>query len=141
MEENTFLNANNIYEEVEGEQGKTLKLEDDQTRNLIGLIKTRFSNAERSRLGDETRWLNSYQNFRGLYGSKVKFRESEKSRVFIKVTKTKTVAAYGQLIDVLFGNNKFPLTIDPTTLPEGVLLLCFGIGDTQGSDNRSCLPS
>jgi len=120
MEENTFLSADNIYEEVEGEQGKTLDLEDDQTRNLIGLIQNRFSNAEQSRLGDEARWLSSYQNFRGLYGKNVKFRESEKSRVFIKVTKTKTVAAYGQLIDVLFGTGEFPISVKETRLPEGI---------------------
>ena len=68
MEENrnTFLNADNIYEDVEGEQGKTLDLKDDQTKNLIGLIKTRFATAEKARLGDESRWLSSYQNFRGL---------------------------------------------------------------------------
>ena len=30
MEENTFLNANNLYEDVEGESGKTLSLEEDQ---------------------------------------------------------------------------------------------------------------
>ena len=47
--------------------------------------------------------------------------KSEKSRVFIKVTKTKTLAAYGQIVDVLFANNKFPLSIDPTELPEGVV--------------------
>ena len=64
MEENTFLTADNLYTDVEGEQGKTLDLEDDQTRNLIGLIKNRFANAEKARLGDETRWLNSYQNFK-----------------------------------------------------------------------------
>ena len=51
--ENTFLNADHIYEDVEGEQGKTLKLEEDQSKGLVGLIKTRFSNAERARLGDE----------------------------------------------------------------------------------------
>ena len=47
--------------------------------------------------------------------------KSEKSRVFIKVTKTKTLAAYGQIVDVLFANNKFPLSIEPTELPEGVV--------------------
>jgi hypothetical protein len=120
MEENTFLSADHIYEEVEGEQGKTLDLEDDQTRNLIGLIKNRFASAEQARLGDEARWLSSYQNFRGLYGKKVRFRESEKSRVFIKVTKTKTVAAYGQLIDVLFGTGQFPISVKETRLPEGI---------------------
>ncbi len=65
--------------------------------------------------------LRAYRNYRGLYGSDVQFTEAEKSRVFIKVTKTKTLAAYGQIIDVLFANNKFPLTVEPTTLPEGVV--------------------
>jgi hypothetical protein len=41
--------------------------------------------------------------------------------VFVKVTKTKVLAAYGQIIDVLFSNNKFPLSIDPSVLPEGVV--------------------
>ena len=45
-----------------------------------------------------------------VYTESVRFRESEKSRVFIKVTKTKTVAAYGQLIDVLFGTGEFPIS-------------------------------
>ena len=48
------------------------------------------------------------------------FRESEKSRVFVKVTKTKTVAAFGQLIDVLFGTGSFPISVKETRLPEGI---------------------
>ena len=70
----------------------------------------------------KTRWLRAYRNYQWIvYGSDVQFTEAEKSRVFIKVTKTKTLAAYGQITDVLFANNKFPLSIDPTGLPEGVL--------------------
>ena len=38
--ENTFLNADNIYEEVEGEAGKNLNLEEDQQTNLVGIIKS-----------------------------------------------------------------------------------------------------
>ena len=120
MEENTFLNADNLYVDVEGEDGKSLQLEEGQSRNLVGIIKSRFAEAERARQGDEERWLQSYQNFRGLYGKRVRFRESEKSRVFIKVTKTKTVAAYGQLIDVLFGTGEFPISVKETRLPEGI---------------------
>jgi hypothetical protein len=56
-----------------------------------------------------------------LYGPDVQFLSTEKSRVFVKVTKTKVLAAYGQIIDVLFSNNKFPLSIDPSVLPEGVV--------------------
>ena len=45
--------------------------------------------------------------------------ESEKSRVFVKVTKTKVLAAFGQLVDVIFGGNKFPIGISETKIPEG----------------------
>ena len=117
--ENTFLNANNIYEDVDGEVGKNLLLEETQQSNLVGLIKSRFQTAEDARQTDERRWLDAYENYRGLYSRKVKFRESEKSRVFVKVTKTKVLAAFGQLVDVMFGTGKFPIGISETILPEG----------------------
>jgi hypothetical protein len=118
-EDNTFLDANNLYEEVEGEAGKQLKLPEDQQRNLIGIIKGRYAQAEMARDADERRWMKAYENFRGLYGKNVKFRESEKSRVFVKITKTKVLAAYGQLVDVIFGTGKFPIGIAETKVPEG----------------------
>ena len=117
--DNTFLNADNIYEEVEGEAGKNLSLEEDQQTNLVGIIKSRFALSEEARNGDERRWLRAYENFRGLYNKSVKFRESEKSRIFVKITKTKVLAAYGQLVDVIFGTGKFPIGIEETKIPEG----------------------
>ena len=87
---------------------------------LTSFVHERFKRAEDARQNDESRWIKAYKNYRGIYGSDVQFTEAEKSRVFIKVTKTKTLAAYGQIIDVLFGNNSFPLTINPTRLPDGV---------------------
>ena len=119
MEENTFLNADNIYEEVEGEAGKTLSLEEDQQRNLIGIIKGRYAQAENARDIAEKRWIQAYENYRGLYAKNVKFRESEKSRVFVKITKTKVLAAFGQLVDVIFGTGKFPIGVSETKMPEG----------------------
>ena len=118
-DKNTFLNADSIYEEVEGESGVQLTLEEDQQRNLIGTIKDRFAIAEDARQTDETRWLKAYENYRGLYAKNIKFRESEKSRVFVKVTKTKVLAAFGQLVDVIFGTGKFPIGISETKIPEG----------------------
>ncbi len=117
--ENTFLSADSIYEEVEGESGVQLTLEEDQQRNIIGTIKDRFAVAEDARQTDETRWLKAYENYRGLYSKNVKFRESEKSRVFVKITKTKVLAAFGQLVDVIFGTGKFPIGISETKIPEG----------------------
>ena len=88
--------------------------------SVIGFIKDRYKRSEDSRYADEQRWLKAYRNYRGLYGSDVQFTDAEKSRIFVKVTKTKTLAAYGQIVDVLFGNNKFPLSVNPTVLPDGV---------------------
>ena len=55
---------------------------------VIPFIMERYQRAEDYRTNDEERWLRSYRNYRGLYGSDVQFTEAEKSRVFIKVTKT-----------------------------------------------------
>ena len=96
------------------------ELNDPDVGNIVGLVKDRYNKASTSRETEEQRWIQAYRNYRGLYGSDVQFTSTEKSRVFVKVTKTKVLAAYGQIVDVLFGNNKFPITVDPTTLPEGV---------------------
>jgi hypothetical protein len=88
--------------------------------SVVAFVTDKFKRAEDSRYTDENRWLRAYRNYRGLYGPDVQFTETEKSRVFVKVTKTKTLAAYGQIVDVLFGSSRFPLTVNPTTLPEGV---------------------
>jgi len=87
---------------------------------LVDIVTTRFSSAETSRRQYEEQWLRNYRNYRGVYSEAVKFTEAEKSRVFIKVTKTKVLAAYGQITDVLFSAGRFPLSVDPTVLPEGI---------------------
>jgi len=116
-----FGNAGEIYfEAVEGESGLDLTLEESIRLQFVGLVQDRFAQAESARESDEARWLQAYHNFRGLYGKNVKFRESEKSRVFIKVTKTKVIAAFGQLVDVMFGTGKFPIGVKETKIPEGV---------------------
>ena len=95
--------------------------EDANINSIIPFVMERYKRSEDYRYQDEQRWLKAYRNYRGLYGPDVQFTEAEKSRVFIKVTKTKTLAAYGQIVDVLFANQKFPLSVEPTELPEGVV--------------------
>tara|TARA_R100000781_G_scaffold35540_1_gene25318 strand:- start:3467 stop:5578 length:2112 start_codon:yes stop_codon:yes gene_type:complete len=92
----------------------------ESVSSIVSFVGDRYKRAEDARLGDEERWMRAYRNYRGIYGPDVQFTSSEKSRVFVKVTKTKTLAAYGQIVDVLFGSNKFPLTINPSVLPDGV---------------------
>lgn len=87
---------------------------------LVGYIRNKFQESETSKVYDEKRWLKAYRNYRGLYGPEMAFRDSEKSRVFVKITKTKVLASFGQIIEVLFSQNKFPLGINPTSVPEGI---------------------
>ena len=87
---------------------------------LAAYVKEKFDSAEDSRRYDEERWLNAYRQYRGLYSTDMQFTETERSKVFIKITKTKTLAAYGQIIDVLFAGQRFPLGVDPTRIPDGV---------------------
>ena len=119
MEENDEIIVES--EAVSLEDSEDTTVTDVKTTNIIPFVMERYSRADDYREQDEQRWLRAYRNYRGLYGSDVQFTEAEKSRVFIKVTKTKTLAAYGQIVDVLFANNRFPLSVDPTELPEGVV--------------------
>ena len=87
---------------------------------LAGYIKSKFEDAENGRRVHEERWLTAYKNFRGIYDSTTQYRDSERSKVFIKITKTKVLAAYGQISDILFSNKKFPIVVEPTPVPEGI---------------------
>ena len=93
---------------------------DPAAGQIVKFVKEKYSKAETARELDEQRWIQAYRNYRGIYGPDVQFTSTEKSQVFVKVTKTKVLAAYGQIAEVLFGGNKFPITIDPTVLPDGV---------------------
>ena len=93
---------------------------DEAMPGLAGHIRAKFEDAENGRYVYEQRWLQAYKNFRGIYDSTTQYRESERSKVFIKITKTKVLAAYGQITDILFANKKFPIVVEPTPVPEGI---------------------
>ena len=122
MEEDEIFENEMAMDSIESQAVEDMEKEtysDPLTGNIVGLVKDRYNKASTARETEEQRWVKAYRNYRGLYGPDVQFTSTEKSQVFVKVTKTKVLAAYGQIVDVLFGNNKFPISIDPTTLPEG----------------------
>lgn len=102
-------------------------LEEDWS-SLSGLILSRYNKAKLARQQEqEAIWLNSYRAWRGELSPEesasiaaAKQRMGAASSVFIKITKTKTTAAYGQLCEILFANNKYPLGVEPTSRPEGI---------------------
>jgi hypothetical protein len=118
----------NVSPEDQTETPRTIQLEEDgdvEQENLdygglTSLIETAFNKAKDRRFSDEERWLMAYRNYRGLYGPDVQFTDTEKSQAFVKVTKTKVLAAYAQVIDVLFAGSKFPIGIEAPRDPVGV---------------------
>ena len=92
----------------------------EQMPGLAGHIQSKFEDSENGRQTFEQRWLQAYKNFRGVYDSSTQYRDSERSKVFIKITKTKVLAAYGQIIDILFANKKFPIVVESSPVPEGI---------------------
>ena len=143
-EENTLVaSADGVFfEPVENEDGLSINADSYMKSNLAGLIEARYADAQMARDSDENRWITAYHNFRGLYPKNVRFRESEKSRVFIKVTKTKVLAAFGQLIDVIFGTGKFPIGVSATTLPEGIdEYMHLSSSEAPGIETSAATPS
>ena len=125
MEEDDIFESDELYMDEEESSFVEDKEDADSSRDekvgtVVGLVEGKFYKAEKARYTDELRWIRAYQNYRGVYGSDVQFTSTEKSRVFVKVTKTKVLAAYGQIVDVLFGSNKFHISINPTVLQEGI---------------------
>src|SRR6056297_2336872 len=118
MEEDDLTFDSDEMEAIDDTSGEMAT--DEPAGGIVSYVQERFSKAETARETEEQRWIQAYRNYRVIYGPDVQFTSSEKSRVFVKVTKTKVLAAYGQIVEVLLGNNKFPLSINPTTLPEGV---------------------
>ena len=72
---------------------------------LVGTIQSRFEDAETGRLPDEERWL---RNRIIVPRTLLQYRENERSQVFIKITKTKVLAAYGQIVTFFFHKISFP---------------------------------
>ena len=108
-----------MVDEVQGTD-QTSTMPEEEAPGIVGYISSKYYEAKASRQTHESRWLRAYKNYRGVYDSTTQFRDNEKSKVFVKITKTKTLAAYGQIVDVLFANKKFPITVSSTPVPEGV---------------------
>ena len=95
MESDNFLQPND-------DDAVTVNAPEEQMPNLSTYIRSKFNDAEHGRYAHEQNWITAYKNFRGIYDSSTQYRDSERSKVFIKITKTKVLAAFGQLVDVIF---------------------------------------
>ena len=88
---------------------------------ILEWVESRFQRAKTERATTEASWLKSYRNYRGVYDAETQFLEHEQSTVFVKITKTKVLAASAQLSDVLFSGSKFPIGIEKSRRVKGVV--------------------
>ena len=106
--------------DFEENEPQIIELDTEALPGLIGYVHDKFQEAETGRLPDESRWLLAYKNYRGITDGSTTYASTEKSKVFLKITKVKVLAAFGQISDILFANNRFPLTVSPTDVPFGI---------------------
>ena len=96
-------------------------------QEFVGFVRNKFTHSRDSRSTTEDIWLAAFKAYRGIHDgdtqqriANAKEKNPAASSVFIKVTKTKVQAAYGQILEVLFAANKFPIGVEPTPIPDGV---------------------
>ncbi len=96
----------------------------EATGSLSGLAQTlkgRFESWKESRRTQEDEWIASLRQYNGLYSPEVEAelrRQNTRSRVFIGLTRTKVMAAYSKIIDLLFQPGDSPWNIEPTPIPK-----------------------
>lgn len=95
---------------------------------LVPIVKAKRDRSKRARLAvTEPKWVKAYYSWRGEYNPEEKkliaeaqARNPYNSQVFIKVTKTKVMAAFGQILDIILANNKIPIEVKSSLEPEGI---------------------
>lgn len=99
---------------------------DSAKSQIAGIVRSCYETAKYARNFTERKWLDNIQQWRGNHSAeelssimRAKQRNPYASDVFIKITKTKTTAALGQIIDIVFENDTIPISVKPTSVPEG----------------------
>ncbi len=120
---------------AEGKTSESIDAENLKYQGLVSYVAGRYQRAKDYRREAEQRWLLAFNNYRGYYSPDVQFLEHEKSRVFMKITKTKVLASYAQISDILFSSSKYPIGIEPSRDVEGVLEAVHF--DPQSPENKA----
>lgn len=78
-----------------------------------------FSQAKRERLEDENRWLADLRQYKGVYSSEEQGRiDPNRSRAFMRMTRTKVKALDARVCDILFPGNENNWDIAATPVPN-----------------------
>lgn len=107
----------------DGEGSKSKKSSDSCSEGSDALatkVRERFKSAEIARREVEQRWLKDLRQYRGQYDPDVLQRiHPNRSKAFIRITRTKVKTVDSRLVDLLFpGNGDANWSIRPTVIPE-----------------------
>lgn len=117
----------NMFNMSDADAGKQVNL-----AGVYALVNQRFKFAETARRVNEDIWIKAYYQHRGEYSpaerqkiAKLQERNPQASEAFVKITKAKNVAAYGQLREIIWGEDDFPIAYEPENKPEGIADIAF----------------
>ena len=99
-----------LQEEIEGQP----------VNPLVAFIKSKLEEADRSRSTKQNQWLDNVKAMRGEDPGTGLRPDSELKSIYVRTTSTKTKAAFSQISEALLGNDNFPISIEPTTRPDGI---------------------
>lgn len=129
-----------MEDEVDALGAEAIPVEITPNSKLSSFVQEQYQEAKEARTPKESGWLSNYRAWRGEYSPEEqerinKMREVNPgaAAVFVKITKTKVTAAYGQILEVLFPGKKFPITVEPTPIPEGIEDVAF-LADEETAD-------
>ena len=103
-----------IQEDNEGVQAPELE-------SLGARLSAIFTEYKDARKETEDEWIKDLRQYQGQYEPDVLARLEEsgaRSKVFVGITRTKVMAAYSRLIDLLFQTGDIFFSIHPTPIPQ-----------------------
>lgn len=109
------------YEEVEVEEEASDGVQDQSIQSLGARLSARFQEYKDARKETENEWLKDLRQYNGQYEPDVLARLNEagaRSKVFVGLTRTKVMAAYSRIIDLLFQHGDIFFALQPTPVAE-----------------------
>lgn len=106
---------------IEPENKEPSGEQDSEIENLGYRLKTQFQEFKDARKDTEKEWLKDLRQFQAIYEPDVLARLNEsgaRSKVFVGLTRTKVMAAYSRIIDLLFQHGDAYFAVQETEIPQ-----------------------
>ena len=91
-------------------------------QSLGSRLAATFQEYKDARKETEGEWLKDLRQYQGIYEPDVLARLNQasgsRSKVFVGLTRTKVMAAYSRIIDLLFQNGEIFFAVNPTPIPQ-----------------------